>query len=207
MIISIEGNIGSGKSTFIKHMKESYPNFVYIQEPVDVWNTITDNDNNTILSLFYNDQEKYAFSFQMMTYITRLSAIRKAIKDNPDKIIIMERSLNTDKNVFAKMLYDNGKISDIDFEIYNRWFDEFSIPVTKYIYLYTSPDISQQRINKRNRTGEELISLDYLKVCHQSHERWLNNMESNMLKLNVSSNNDTDILNTWLQTTFDFIIG
>ena len=37
IIISIEGNIGSGKSSVIEKLKKNYPNFYYLQEPVDVW--------------------------------------------------------------------------------------------------------------------------------------------------------------------------
>ena len=117
-IISIEGNIGSGKSTLVhnlqSHFKNKNINAIFIQEPVNIWNSIRDN-NGTILEQFYKDQEKFSFSFQMMAYISRLSVLKNAIKQNPNAIIITERSLYTDKFVFAKMLYDNKKISDIDF--------------------------------------------------------------------------------------------
>ena len=103
-IYSIEGNIGSGKSTLVKMMKEQTSNVVFVKEPVDVWNTIKDNNNETILEKYYKNQEKYAFSFQIMAYISRISILRKTIKKNPNDIIITERSVLTDKNVFAKML-------------------------------------------------------------------------------------------------------
>jgi deoxyadenosine/deoxycytidine kinase len=68
-IISIEGNIGSGKSTLIKKLRElpEFQNgFTFLPEPVDEWNTIKDSDGITILEKYYSDQKKYAFSFQMM---------------------------------------------------------------------------------------------------------------------------------------------
>ena len=71
-IISIEGNIGTGKSTLVQMLKDTYKNnnnVVFLQEPVDMWNTIKDSNGETILSKFYGNQEKYAFSFQMMAYI------------------------------------------------------------------------------------------------------------------------------------------
>ena len=61
---------------------------------------------------FYKDQQKYAFSFQMMAYISRLALLRRVIRENPNAIIITERSVFTDKEVFAKMLYDEGKIEE-----------------------------------------------------------------------------------------------
>ena len=63
---------------------------------------ITDKKGETILAKFYKDQDKYSFSFQMMAYISRISLLRKIIKKNPTAIIITERSVLTDKNVFAK---------------------------------------------------------------------------------------------------------
>ena len=72
VIISIEGNIGSGKSTLLEQLRTKYKNnkqIVFINEPVDEWDTIKDEDGQTILSKFYKNQSKYAFSFQMMAYI------------------------------------------------------------------------------------------------------------------------------------------
>ena len=113
-IVSIEGNIGSGKSTLLANLRNNYKddaNIVFLKEPVDEWEKITDENGVTILEKFYADQEKYSFSFQMMAYVSRLKVLRdelKNIKFSEDKktIIITERSLHTDKMVFAKMLYD-----------------------------------------------------------------------------------------------------
>ena len=81
-IISIEGNIGSGKSTILKSLKEHFENsrnIIFLQEPVDEWATIKDKEGNTILSKFYGNQKKYSFAFQMMAYISRLNLLMNAI--------------------------------------------------------------------------------------------------------------------------------
>ena len=173
-VLSIEGNIGSGKSTIIEFLKEKYKDssdFIFLPEPVDQWEQIKDKDNNTILSKFYNDQKKYSFAFQMMAYISRLELLRKAIQENPSKIIITERSLFTDKFVFAQMLYDDHKMEEIEYQIYNKWFYSFIdlAPLHKLIYLKTDPEISFKRIIKRNRDGENGIPFDYIKNCHSYH--------------------------------------
>ena len=51
---------------------------------------------------------------------------RKAIRGNPNSVIISERCVFTDKNVFAKMLYESDKIDEIEYTIYTKWFDEFA---------------------------------------------------------------------------------
>jgi deoxyadenosine/deoxycytidine kinase len=177
-IITIEGNIGSGKSTLINRLKkENKDNLIYfLPEPVDQWNTIKDSGGVTILERYYRDKKKYSFSFQMMAYITRLSQIRNCIKTLPsDAIIITERCLYTDRYVFAKMLYDTGFIEEIEYTIYIKWFSEFEeySKLDKIIYIKTDPEVCQERINKRNRKGEENIPLSYLQDCHTYHENWI----------------------------------
>ena len=93
-IISVEGSIGSGKSTLLKRLKDILKesnNIIFLQEPVDEWETIKDKNGITILQKFYEDQEKYSFAFQMMAYISRLSLLKRTIEENPLKIIITER--------------------------------------------------------------------------------------------------------------------
>ena len=140
ILISIEGNIGSGKSTLVKNLLAKSLtidlDLIFLQEPVDIWKTIKDKNGVTILEKFYTNQEKYAFSFQMMAYISRLKLLKDTVEKNPDSIIVCERSLWTDRNVFAKMLKNDGKIEDINYTIYNKWFDEFSKDFKTDGYIY-----------------------------------------------------------------------
>ena len=70
------------------------------------------------------------------------------------------------------MLYNENKLEDIEYQIYNKWFDEFtaSLPNTKTIYLKTTPEEAKERVDARSRKGEENIPLEYLKKCHTYHE-------------------------------------
>ena len=106
--------------------------------------TIKDKDDKDILTYFYEDNKTWAFSFQMMAYISKLSLLKKTISDHPDAIIIVERSVYTDKNVFPKMLYDDNLINEINYQIYNKWFDHFvkEIKLDGIIYLKCDPKIS-----------------------------------------------------------------
>jgi deoxyadenosine/deoxycytidine kinase len=176
-IYSIDGNIGSGKSTLIQMMKnilKDDPRYHFLEEPVNIWETIKDASGETILSKFYADQARYAFPFQMMAYISRISMLKQGIKEHPGKVIICERSVLTDRNVFAQMLHDVGHIEDIELQIYQKWFDEFieDISVTGVIYVRAAPETSHARVLKRARPGEA-IPLEYLKQCHEYHEKWL----------------------------------
>lgn len=180
LIISVEGNIGSGKSTYVEILKQNLITIsnrpvVFLQEPVDEWTTIVDKQGESILSKFYANQEKYSFAFQMMAYISRLALLKKTVEENPDAIIITERCLFTDKYVFAKMLYDSNLIEEVEYAIYLKWFNTFQeeYPISGYVYLYTRAETAFERVKKRSRDGESTIPLEYLRQCHQYHNEWL----------------------------------
>ena len=206
-IISIEGNIGSGKSTFVEQLKQNIKNekICFLEEPVDVWNKIVDKEGITILENYYKDNKKWAFSFQMMAYISRLSILKKAIESNIYEIIITERSLYTDKHVFCQMLYDNDLIEDLEFTIYNKWFEEFNIlQDIQYIYLKTNPEVSYERVMKRSRTGEK-IPLSYLINCSDYHDKWLSNEKVIIIDANVE--NTYENVCEWINIIYGIIYG
>ena len=60
LILSIEGNIGSGKSTIIEYLKNNYNSndIIFLPEPVNEWENIKDINNNTILQKFYAEKKK-----------------------------------------------------------------------------------------------------------------------------------------------------
>jgi deoxyadenosine/deoxycytidine kinase len=181
MLISIEGNIGSGKSTIVNYLKTLNKNIIFVDEPVDEWLQIKDKAGNNALECFYQDKQKNAFCFQILAYITRLKKLMEHI--NSDNIIITERSIETDRNVFAKMLYEDGFLSSIEWETYNYWFDTFknASKVNLIIYIKTSPDKCMERINIRNRTEESNIQYEYLEKCDKYHNDWL--LENNNIKI------------------------
>lgn len=187
MLISIEGNIGSGKSTlleFFKNLKKD--NIIFVDEPVNEWTTIKDSNGTNALQLFYENQEKNSFWFQIMAYITRLRNLLSVLENHNDKIIICERSIYTDKYVFAQMLYDMGYIKEIEWITYLYWFDTFKnkTNLDLIIYVNTDPQECYNRINIRNRDEEKnKIQLDYLKICHEKHTTWISNCDTKVITI------------------------
>jgi len=203
-IFTIEDNICGGKSTLIRLLEKKYPEILCILEPVKDWEKIKDKGGENILTKFYKNQKKYSFSFQMMAYISRLASIKKVIKNNKYRIIITERSVYTDKEVFAKMLYNDDKIEEVNYQIYLQWFDEFikDIPLDGIIYLRTSPEKCLERIIKRGREGE-IISLEYLEKCHNYHEEWLKDKKQILIlngNLEFKNNSDQILYNIYKYT-------
>lgn len=198
IIISVDGNIGSGKSTLFENLKTIYKDnneIGFAEEPVNEWANIVDENNVNILENLYKDSKKYSFRFQMMAYISRLSLLKKMIEKNQYSIIFTERSVYTDKEIFAKKLFDDGFIEKDEYTIYNMWFHEFLKDISLYsvIYVNVEPEICLQRIIKRNRKGEN-ISLEYLQSLHKYHEEWLNKETKDKFNIvKIDANLDTDL--------------
>ncbi len=179
MIFTVEGNIGSGKTTLIgelKALKFNKPHIV-VFEKVDEWSTLKDDEGQDILSLFYKDKQKYSYIFQSYVLFSRLHHLVETVKNNPNHIIICERCHLTDLYVFAKSLYDLKDLNDIEWKVYNMWHkqlrDMLDIKLTGCIFVNTSPEVCLSRLNKRNRKGENGIPLEYLELLHNKHTEWL----------------------------------
>lgn len=221
-LVSIEGNIGSGKSTLL-HRLESHPvlravqshiqcPLVVIKEPVSQWETIRDPlTNESIIQRFYQEPSKYAFSFQMMAYATRFKAIQQALEQYPNCVLITERCLETDKNIFASMLHDSKDIDSMEYQIYQTCYDAFTtVDTDQFIYVRTPVDTCFERIQQRNRSGEVVSDVDsnrtqggiprsYLQKCHDKHEEWMNGKPYHMIDGNLNYVHDSSIVDTLIQ--------
>lgn len=192
-IISIEGNIGVGKTSIIELLKKNLGESAdFIYEPVDEWIAIKDKDGKNLLETFYEDKKRWSYTFQNVAYITRMSSIVEKIDRSHKKIIVLDRSLLADLNTFAKMLHDDGFISDIEWSAYNKWNNFFENNygdkiVHKIIYLRCSPEVAEKRIKMRNRNEESTIPTSYLEMLHKYHDEWL--LENNNA-LTIDANKD-----------------
>ena len=54
LLISIEGNIGAGKSTIINYLKKYHNEFNYVEEPLNVWSSIKNDDGKNLLETYYS---------------------------------------------------------------------------------------------------------------------------------------------------------
>ena len=199
LLVSIDGNIGSGKSTTWDMLKEAYKSrddVHFVEEPVDSWHHVKDADGVPILTNFYKDKKAHAFRFQMMAYSSRLALLRRTVREHAGRcrVIITERSVDTDRNIFAKMLYDSGDIAHDEYTIYNMWFDEFvqDLPVAGLVYIRADPETCMERIAKRGREGET-IPLEYIQTCHDYHESWINCDTMTCKKLVIDANREIGV--------------
>ena len=190
LIISLDGNIGAGKSTLLAEIRKSIPELHVVDEPVGQWTALKNDTGKNLLELFYEDKKRWAYTFQNCAILTRLKNIKEAVEEleqNGKKVILTERSVLTDKYVFAQMLRDAGDIDRLEWELYDSWFSIFSKQhqVNGIIYLSTSSTTSKERIHIRNRQGEDRIPLEYLDALDQQHKKWIESTDIPVLTLST----------------------
>jgi deoxyadenosine/deoxycytidine kinase len=170
----LEGNIGAGKSTFLKLIKERLPHIHTALEPLHNWQSKV--YGQSLLANFYDNPKRWAFSMETFAMICR---VRDHIKEQsePNRNRIAERSIYSGHYVFAHNGYEHGFMTELEWNMYNEWFNFLTSKKCKaplgFIYLYVDPEISLKRLKKRNRIAEKNISFAYLKQIHEHHEKFL----------------------------------
>ena len=173
-ILVIEGNIGAGKSTFLRLLNE-HLSIDPVFEPHDKWQNIGDGEN--LLEKFYTDIRRWAYTFQTYAFVTRVLEQEKQVKDCNTGVQVLERSVYSDRYCFAKNCYEMGVMQPLEWQLYRDWFnwlvEGYTTKPTGFIYLKTDPEVCYNRLKKRNRHEEAAVPLDYLKRLNEKHEDWL----------------------------------
>jgi deoxyadenosine/deoxycytidine kinase len=187
LIITVDGNIGAGKSTLLEFIRNDIPDVEVLVEPVAEWLTLKNAEGKSLLELFYEDKRRWAYTFQNCAILTRLRATKKAMETTTKKVIITERSVLTDRFIFAEMLRDSGDIDQLEWQLYMNWFDTFAsnMPHAGIIYLTTGVGTSAGRIVKRGRHGEDHIPLDYLSALDDQHHKWITTTDLPVLQIST----------------------
>jgi len=174
MHIAIAGNIGSGKTTLTKMLAKRYgwiPRF----EPVD---------NNPYLDDFYHDMSRWSFNLQVYFLNKRFKEVVEISQSK--EAIIQDRTIFEDAKIFAPNLHDNdqGYMSDRDFENYSDLFD-LMMSLVKLpqlmIYIRSSIPTLVKHIEKRGRSFEKSIRIDYLTGLQQRYEEWIKDYKGELI--------------------------
>ncbi len=172
MHIAIAGNIGSGKTTLTRMLCEHFkwtPRF----EPVD---------HNPYLADFYEDMERWSFNVQVYFLNKRFRDVVEIGRSSD--VIVQDRTIYEDANIFAPNLHDMGLMSSRDFENYS---DLFSLMISLVkapdllIYLRSSVPNVVGKIQKRGREYESRIRIDYLNGLNERYEKWISGYKDGKL--------------------------
>ena len=93
------------------------------------------------------------------------------------KMKVMERSIFSSQYCFTKNLANQQIIDESEEAVLNKWFEFITtnelFKVDYIVYLQTTPEVSYERLQKRNRSEEKNIKLEQIKELHKLHEEWL----------------------------------
>jgi deoxyadenosine/deoxycytidine kinase len=165
IIVAIEGIVGAGKSTLLNYIEKKATigskRIVVVQENVSDW------VEEGILQQYYEDPERFAFCFQLYVLMTRAQLIDRTVEENPNALIVTERTSRSDY-MFAYMLYNNKKISEVEFKTYQMVYKKLNKqPISASILLNFPAEKCLQRCSERNRKGEENLTLEYLQEMEE----------------------------------------
>lgn len=172
MHIAIAGNIGCGKTTLTKMLAKHYgwkPAF----ETVEF---------NPYLEDFYADMKRWAFNLQIFFLNKRFKDVVEISKSND--YIIQDRTIYEDARIFAPNLHDQGFMSDRDFDNYQDLFDLMMSLVKMpdlMIYIRASIPTLVAQIQKRGRSYEAGMRIDYLQGLNDKYEKWISEYKGKLL--------------------------
>jgi deoxyadenosine/deoxycytidine kinase len=186
-IYSIEGNIGAGKTTILKIIEKLFKDIAFVEEPISKWQNI---GNENLLEKFYENPERWCFSFEFYSMLTKVEALIKAANCN-QSIIIIERSLLSNR-IFIDISKEMDKLNNMEYNILLKTWDFYIQNVypqlSGIIYLNTPVDVCVNRIIQRNRNEECNVDKSYLNILHEKFKELSN--ESTIPTLIVDGNYD-----------------
>jgi len=179
MHLAVSGNIGSGKTTLTEKLAKHYG-----------WKAEFEAvDNNPYLPDFYEDMKRWAFHLQVYFLNSRYNQIRK-IQDNKENTI-QDRTIYEDAYIFSANLYKSNLLTERDYWNYRSLFDSMIQHVkAPDLLIYLKADIPKLvgQIEKRGRTYETAMRIDYLKNLNQHYEDWIENyQEGKLLIIDVNN--------------------
>lgn len=162
--IAIAGNIGTGKSTLLEFLTRSY----------DISPFYEPNDANPYLPDFYKDMKRWAFQSQLYFLSNKFRIHQEA--DRLPGVVIQDRTIFEDAEIFATALHQMRKIDKRDWETYQAFYQNILRainPPDLMIYLHCPMRTLRQRIRLRGRRMEQDIPLAYLKRLQRLYDEWI----------------------------------
>ena len=178
--IEVNGNIGVGKTTFIKRLVSMFSSID------DMYVIVNYEKPDPIMLKKYLSNMKsprHTLEFQLSMY-------NKRCEDTTKSDYVMRSYLSEHKNMRGVIIYDRGYRGDSCFVQthinskmidYNEWHEIYSVPFSKfkiepqiYIYLQGSTETCLARIKQRSRDGENVYNYDYIDMLRNIHETTFN---------------------------------
>lgn len=184
IFIAVAGNIGTGKTTLTRMLSERFSWTPHFEAVAD----------NPYLADFYKDMTRWSFPLQIFFLNNRFSAHQKVTKETNSAI--QDRSIYEDANIFARNLYEQGKMEERDYKNYLELYNvmcQFLQPPDLVIYLRKSLPKLKAQISLRGRDYEKDIPDQYLADLNRYYNDWMEQYD--MGKKLIIESDGIDFLN------------
>lgn len=193
MHLAVSGNIGSGKTTLTEKLAKHYG-----------WSAEFEAvDDNPYLPDFYEDMKRWSFHLQVYFLNSRFNQIKKIQESTISTI--QDRTIYEDAYIFAANLYKSNLLSERDYANYKNLFDSMIAHVkAPDLLIYLKADIPKLvgQIEKRGRSYETAMRIDYLKNLNSHYEEWIAGYKEG--KLLIIDVNELDFVER--ASDFSFIV-
>ncbi len=155
--ITIEGNIGAGKTSLAKMLAEDYNAELILEEFAD----------NPFLPKFYEDPDKYAFPLELFFMAERYQQLQDTLQQELFQNVLISDYLFSKSQIFAQ-----NNLGAHEFDLYMRLFRFIYAQMPKpdiILYLHTTIPYLKRNIAERGRAYEQGISEEYLKQIEQAY--------------------------------------
>ena len=160
--ITIEGNIGAGKTTLSNILSNHFNARLILEEFAD----------NPFLPKFYENPQQYAFPLELFFMAERYKQLKDLLQTKD-----MFQTVTISDYLFTKcLLFAKVNLPDEEFRLYQKLFDIINPQIVQpdiLIYLHTPVNKLQENIKKRNRTYEQEIPNDYLFSLQETYTQYI----------------------------------
>jgi Deoxynucleoside kinases len=184
LFVTVAGNIGAGKSSLSQLLGEHFQWKPYFESV----------DDNPYISDFYADMSRWSFHLQIYFLANRFKRHKEIVELSES--VIQDRSIYEDAEIFARNLYDIGKMTERDYTNYVSLFRvmmEYLKPPNLMIYLRANVDTLMKQISKRGRDFEQGIQRSYLEQLNKLYEDWIDRYKLGPLL--IIESDDLDFVN------------
>ncbi len=174
--ITIEGNIGAGKTTLANILSKHFNARLILEEFAD----------NPFLPKFYQNPDQYAFPLELFFMAERYKQLKELLHSND----LFQNSTVSDYLFTKCLLFAKVNLPDEEFRLYQKLFDIINPQIIQpdlLIYLHSPVSKLQENIKKRNRSFEQEISNDYLFTLQETYTQYIKQHNIKTLFIDASN--------------------
>lgn len=172
MRISVDGNIGSGKSDALDALATAFPTVPVFPEPIESW--------GELLSLFYASPAEWSLPFSLRVMLSFGEPARH-------ETCIVERSPLTSRHVFGQVLYNQGLLNQHEWDLLKEFNDVVAWKPDVVFYLECPPATCLERIAGRGRECESSVDLEYLQRVEFQYQNMLRFMDVPVVRFDATA--------------------